>query len=111
MLGQAEHLSANSQFMLDENEQLVVRVRWTDVESEKARVAFMQTIEEQLTKLRPQVLVFDIAGLSVLPSSVVGAALRYRKNGLKLWFKNASVAVTEMLERTNLIQVIGIQRE
>lgn len=104
-------MSPNTRFTLSENGQLVVRVLFTDVESDQARTAFMQTVEEELEKQSPQALVFDVAGLSVISSSVIGNMLRFRKIGYELWFRNASAIVIEMLERTNLIQVIGIQRD
>jgi len=110
MLYDAGLMSPNTRYTLSENGQLVVRVLLTDVDSDKVRIAFMQEVQEELEKHNPQALVFDVAGLSVISSSVIGNMLRFRKNGFELWLRNASATVIEMLERTNLIQVIGIQR-
>lgn len=103
-------MSPNTRFTLSDTGQLVVRVLFTDVDSDEARIAFMQEVEEELEKHSPDAIVFDVAGLSVISSSVIGNMLRFRKNGFELWFRNASATVIEMLERTNLVQVIGIQR-
>lgn len=90
---------------------LVVRVRLRDVRSDETRAALMEAVNGHFVGQPPKAVVFDIAKHKVLSSGTLAAFLRCRKNGAEVCFRNATAHVVEILERTNLDQLIGIRRD
>ena len=93
------------------NGSLVVRVRLSDVRSDEALAAFIESVEAHLDGQPLKVVVFNIAEHELLSSGALGAFLRFRKQRAEISLRNASAHVVEILERTNLDQLIGIQAE
>ncbi|MAD80005.1 MAG: hypothetical protein CMJ50_04060 [Planctomycetaceae bacterium] len=105
-----DRTSSAPRFVYDAtNGELVVRVLLSDTHNDDARAVFMEAVEGHFLTSPPKAIVFDITGHDLLSSGTLEAFLRCRKRGIDVWLRNASAHVKEILERTHLVQVIGIQ--
>jgi anti-anti-sigma factor len=91
------------------NTEAVTRFRSVDFPNEAALELCRRQLDDYLAAHPCEVLVFDLAGVVIIPSTMLGLLLAYRQRGLRIRIVNPSEHVISVLNVTKLSSKFEIE--
>lgn len=82
--------------------EVVARFRSVDFPNEAALEQCRHQLDEYLASHPSEVLVFDLTGVVIIPSTMLGLLLAYRQRGIRIRIVNPSEHVIAVLNVTKL---------